>query len=273
MKINTWLQAATSTLGKHGIATSRLDSLVMLQDVTNKDKSWLLAHGESELSKPQLLTLTRWIQRRSAHEPLAYIRGKTEFYGREFEVSNHTLEPRPESETMIDLLKQISENGSALQIIDIGTGSGCLAVTAKLEIPKAEVYATDIDDKCIKIARRNAHTLSANARFLLGDLLQPIPSSIFHLPTAILANLPYVPDKYKLNQAATHEPRQAIFGGPDGLDIYARLFEQLKALPENPLYIFTESLPSQHEELAKVAMASGFKPVKADDFIQLFTAR
>lgn len=272
MKIKTWLDKQVKRLDNAGIGTARLDCLVLLEDATGRDRSWLLAHPELPVQGPTLEKLEASIVRRANHEPLAYIRGKTEFYGREFVINQHVLEPRPESETMIELLKQLvasrqlTVNGQ-LQIADIGTGSGCLAITTKLELPDAKVYATDIDPDCLEVARKNAQTLKADVTFLKGNLLDPIFTAICQ-PTAIVANLPYVPDDYKLNNAALLEPRLAIFGGTDGLDLYRRLFKHatLRHIP----WIFTESLPIQHKELRRVAKISNYKQIKEEDFIQAF---
>jgi release factor glutamine methyltransferase len=209
------------------------------------------------------------IKRRVNHEPLAYIRSKSEFFGREFTVSADTLEPRPESETIIELLKSLKLHGS---IIDVGTGSGCLAITTKLEIPELEVMATDISATALKIAQKNALKHDTDIKFFLGDLLTPIPVSL--KPTVIMANLPYVPNSHTINSAAMFEPKLAIFGGPDGLDLYRQLFFQIanNVQFEGVKFVLTESLPPQHNELAKIALSAGFKLKKTDDFIQVFTS-
>src|SRR5579885_1241682 len=107
MKISKWLANATKKLKTAGIGTARLDCLVLLADSLNKDKAFVLAHPDMVLSAAQLRKLNKQLAERQKHYPLAYIRGKTEFYGREFIMNHHVLEPRPESETMIDLLKDI----------------------------------------------------------------------------------------------------------------------------------------------------------------------
>src|SRR5690606_34297384 len=136
---------------------------------------------------------------------------------------------------------------------------------------------------CLKIAEQNAAKHTVNIRFLQGDLLQPI-QPLTHIQNShgratfeyvVLANLPYVPQDYAINQAATHEPKQAIFGGKDGLDLYRRLFAQLnsKAYGLKPkTYVLTESLPPQHKALEEIAKANGFKLQKTADFIQQFVA-
>ena len=285
MTIQEILNSSVTKLEKASIGTARLDALVLLEDITGKDRAHLLAHPETPVQGATLEKLNGWIVRRMKHEPLAYIRGKTEFYGREFLINNRVLEPRPESETMIELLKELvasrlslvarktSTRESNLIITDIGTGSGALAITAKLEMPQAEVIATDIDPNCLSVARRNAKKHHVDIAFSEGDLLNSLKLATgdWRLAT-IMANLPYVPDHYKINQAVAMEPRHAIFGGKDGLDLYRRLFGQLNRGERRVQFVFTESLPFQHKELAKIAKQVGYSLQKTDDFIQLFTS-
>lgn len=269
MILADWLKAATARLAGAGIGTARLDCLVLLEDCIGRDRAHLLAHPEIELKDEQLSVLDEQIRRRSEHVPLAYIRGKTEFYGRNFLVNEYVLEPRPESETMIDMLKRVIRHEPPHTIVDVGTGSGALAVTAKLELPHAQVIAIDIDRHCLRLAEKNAAALKADIKILEGDLLAPIagqpPESY-----ALLCNLPYVPDNFHINQAAAHEPRLAIFGGPDGLDVYRELFAQIDRLATKPMYVLTESIPPQHEVLADIAAEHGYKERHHDDFIQVF---
>lgn len=273
MTFEEWLKVSIRKLELVSVATARLDALVLLEDVIGQERSLLLAHPEKIIEAGALKKLEAQLRRRLKHEPLAYIRGKTEFYGREFLINKHVLEPRPESETMIELLKQLIYSkqlpADSLKIADIGTGSGALAITAKLEISRAEVIATDIDESCLKIAMINANKFKLDIKFLKGDLIQPL-SAVNCKPSAILANLPYVPDDFRLNEAAKNEPKLAIFGGPDGLDIYRRLFEQTIDLKIKPKFILTESLPTQHRKLARIARNASYKLAKTDDFIQLF---
>jgi len=177
---------------------------------------------------------------------------------------------------MIELLEQLVKSQKSkvvknFTIIDVGTGSGCLAITAKLECPTLKIMATDISPACLKIAEQNAKMLGAEVTCYQGDLLRSLPSTVYRLPpTIILANLPYVPDTHPINQAATHEPSMAIFGGSDGLDLYQKLFEQAAELKFPPIYILTESLPFQHEELVVAAKAHKYKLDQANDLVQCF---
>ena len=268
MNLNQFLKESTSKLELAGIGTARLDTLVLLEDELKRDRSWLLAHLETPLQGQALQRLKMFLERRVEHEPLAYIRGKTEFYGRQFHVNKHVLEPRPESEAMIEELKWL-RLPMRPRIADIGTGSGALAVTAKLEIPAAHILATDIDAKCLKIATKNAKKHQVKVDMFHGDLLHPLSTPSLQL-SAIVANLPYVPSRYRINQAAAREPAIAIFGGGDGLELYRRLFAQLMSLYNKPRFVLTESMPNQHLNLAGIAETAGFKHRRTNDFIQVF---
>ena len=268
MRVEGWLKSAAVKLEKAEIGTARLDCLVLLADELNRDKAWVLAHADQQLNTGQIKRLAGKLSRRASHEPLSYIRGHTEFYGRQLLINKQVLEPRPESEAMIELLKEIGQNhGPALTIVDVGTGSGALAVIAKLELPGSRVLAVDIDRGCLPIARQNAQKYSVNIEFFSGDLLQPLPSSPYSR-LIILANLPYVPDNWQINPAAGQEPRLAIFGGPDGLNVYRQLFNQLQTKPAQ--FVLTESLPPQHSGLAAIANQAGYRLQETDGFVQLF---
>ena len=275
MTIHDWLEKTTIELSNVGIKTARLDALVILCDVLGKDKSWVLAYSEQILQGSDLHILSTKIDQRAAHVPLAYIRGRAEFYGREFTVNEAVLVPRPESESMIELLtKVVGRRASGVGISDVGTGSGCLAITAKLELPDASVVAIDIDEDTLRVAVQNAHKFDADVQFLQGDLLRPILSSVFkHQASFILANLPYVPTNYPINEAAAHEPALALFSGDDGLDHYRRLFEQAMELTPQPYAIIAESLFTQHEKMNDLAAAAGYEQKEVDGLVQLFVLR
>ncbi len=270
MKVSRWLDEQIKKLERAGIGTARLDGLVLLEDAAGRDRAWLLAHPEFELSERQIKKLDQQIKRRLEHEPLAYIRGETEFYGRQFYIDHRVLEPRSESEAMIDLLKKLCESHTIKQVLDIGTGSGALAITAKLELPGVEVVATDIDNGCLKVAGKNSDHLKAKVTLIKANLLEFGEARTMFFETVILANLPYVPTVHTINQAAMHEPARAIFGGTDGLDLYRQLFKQLRSPKHQLPFVLTESLPPQHPELANIALANRYKLAQTDDFIQLF---
>lgn len=268
MTVQEYMDTAVRRLMDAGITTARLDVLVLLEDTVNQDRARLLAHPETLLTSEQTNILDEQLERRCRHTPLAYIRGKTEFYGREFMINKYVLEPRPESEMMIDLLKYLPGSNHMI-IADIGTGSGALAITAKLDLPDSEVIAVDIDDNCLSIAMRNARKQKADVTFLHGNLLEPLKSTGTK-PDALLCNLPYVPNDFNINIAATHEPKLAIFGGKDGLDMYRQMFMQIDQFDLRPRYILTESLPPQHAELTAIATMHSYTVHTGEDFIQVF---
>lgn len=250
-----------------GIPTARLDTEVLVADALGKNRAWVLAHSDFELPGDSLERLEKQISRRRRHEPLAYIRGHSEFFGREFEVTADTLQPRPETETMIEMFLARFPVGDGLTLADIGTGSGCLAITAKLERPPLTVLATDESLAALAVALRNGQALAAEIEWLKSDLITALPTA----PDIILANLPYVPNEHTINQAAMNEPAMAIFGGVDGLDLYRALFEQLSERDWRPAHVFTESLPPQHAALTKIAADCGYEQIDQTDFIQLFS--
>jgi len=266
MNLETWLKEAAAKLTSVGIGSARLDCLILLEDLLARDRTYLLAHPEIELTRQQLNTLSRQLRQRAHHTPLAYIRGFSEFYGRRFLVNKKVLEPRIESEVIIKLLK-ILKLPPKPKVADIGTGSGAIGITAKLEIPEAEVDLYDIDSNCLAVARHNAHLHELSLHIYKRDLLSR-PARVYDV---ILANLPYVPDAWHINEAAAMEPRIAIFGGPDGLDHYRRMFAQLARQQHPAQFVLTECLPPQHEALTKIAATNNYKQKASQDFIQVFT--
>ncbi len=267
MTIDQWLKTAGAKLAKVDIGSAHLDSLILLEDALQKDRAWILAHKETALNNTQVGKLKRQIDRRSHHEPLAYIRGFTEFYGRRFKINRHVLEPRPESETMIELLKNLPLPDKPA-IADIGTGSGAIGITASLEIHKTTVDLYDIDSYALAVARHNTVMHELHLHAYKRDLLNR-PARAYDV---LLANLPYVPDHWKINDAAAMEPRIAIFGGKDGLDVYRRFFGQLETIASRPKFVLTEALPPQHPTLAEIAADGGYQLRQSEDFIQIFEA-
>jgi release factor glutamine methyltransferase len=266
MKVDDWLRRSGHKLQQAGIGTARLDALVLLEDVTKVARAKLLAEPERELAAAKLAKLQKLLNMRVQHVPLAYVRGKTEFYGREFVISPAVLEPRPESETMIDMLKALPDLPPKPCMADVGAGSGALGITAKLELPQLAVDLLEVDSKALKVTRTNVDKFTLKLNVVKSDLLDSAEGKY----DVLLCNLPYVPDDYQINTAAVHEPRLAIFGGPDGLDVYRKLFEQLNSLPWRPLYLLLEALPPQHAALQAIATKAGYELVEINDFIQLF---
>jgi release factor glutamine methyltransferase len=277
LSVGDWLRSATQQLTHSGIDTARLDSLVLLSDILGDDRSVVLAHLDRPLDPSDVCELNNAIQRRSSHVPLAYIRGKAAFYGREFAITPDVLVPRPESEAILELLLthpalRSLRDHDELSIADVGTGSGALAITAKLSLPHAMVYATDIDPICLEVAERNAKAYDARVQFTQGNLVEPLGAELAKRGGWILlCNLPYVPVGFPINRAASHEPALALFAGHDGLDAYRELFGQIGILEQPPYALITESLPQQHHQLTEIASQYNYKVAATLGLAQLLT--
>jgi release factor glutamine methyltransferase len=176
------------------------------------------------------------------------------------------LVPRPESETIIELLKSLPELPSHPSIADIGSGSGALGITAALELPAAQVDLLEISPDAIEISKLNVVVHATSNTVIYSDLLAAAAQEY----DVLLCNLPYVPDDHPINKAAEHEPKIALFAGSDGLDLYRRLFDQISQKQKRPLFILCESFAEQHPELTALATAIGYELRKTDDFIQVF---
>jgi len=256
MTIRDFLQRSITALTQAGVATARLDTLVLLSDTLQRDKSWLLAHGDETLPSDTLQDLQQKITTRSARIPLAYIRGKQEFYGREFTVMPDVLIPRPETEALIDLLKTYKPR----QILDVGTGSGAIAITAALEIPSANVDACDISHTALAIAKKNATALGAKVSFFESDLLAAAPKKY----DCIAANLPYVSESWQCSPETNAEPILALFAKDEGLALIKKLLSQAPQHLNNKGYVVLEADPRQH---AVINATHGFKHIATTGFI------
>ncbi len=218
MNLHDWLQQATDRLAQAGIDSSRLEAQMLASHVFRVDRTWIVAHPEAEINELAAETL---LQRRESREPLAYILGWREFYGRRFGVASGVLIPRQETEVLLEAALDTVGRGP---VLDLGTGSGCLAVSLKLERPEVEVWASDISPAALKIARRNAETHQAEVRFIESDLFQSFPDIRFE---QIVSNPPYIADAEKLMpEVQGHEPASALFSGPTGLEFYERLAQE-----------------------------------------------
>lgn len=214
MTIAEWIRHAESRLQAAGIDSPRLEAQVLAAHVLRVDRSWLLAHPEREFNDLAGETL---VQRRERHEPLAYITGTREFFGRPFRVTPAVLIPRHETETLIET----AISGPATTVLDIGTGSGCIAITLKLERPEWDVTAIDVSPAALGVAQENAATLNANVRFALSDGFTELLGEAFDL---IVSNPPYIGRTEPLpRDVAEHEPALALFSGETGLEFYERL--------------------------------------------------
>lgn len=227
-----WLRSAESRLHAAGIESPRMEAQVLAAHILRVDRSWLFAHPEQEFND---LAGEHLLVRRLNQEPLAYLTGKREFFGRRFRVSPAVLIPRHETEILVE--ETLREASSGSKILDIGTGSGCIAITCKLENPALEVWATDISGPAIEIARENAETLGAEIIFRLTDLFPTDSPATFDL---IVSNPPYIGEDEPLNaEVVDHEPHLALFAEEEGYAIYRRLAHQAPAylVPEGKILL------------------------------------
>ncbi len=226
------LQVARSRLA----ATSqnpRRDAEVLLAHILGCGQTALLTHPERPLSLPELARYESFLTRRLASEPMQYITGAQEFFGLLFEVTPDVLIPRPETEQLVEaLLERIGPQANArivnTRILDVGTGSGAIAVALAHTLPQSQVTALDLSLAALEVARRNAerHGVSERVRFLHSDLLEAVDSADFD---AVVSNPPYVADAEVLErQVSDYEPHSALYAGPTGLEVYERLIPQVR---------------------------------------------
>lgn len=214
----TW---TATYLADKGADSPRTDADLLLADALGIDRVRLILDWDKPLSQEELASYRKRIERRAAGEPLAYILGKREFYGRDFLVDSRVLIPRPETEGLVDLaLTGVGENA---RVLDLCTGTGCVGITIALERQGVSVDLVDVDPGAAEVARRNVETHGAGCRVWVGDLFAPVRAEAPW--DVIVSNPPYVPagDIPGLSREVRNEPRLALDGGRDGLDLVRRI--------------------------------------------------
>ncbi len=265
MTIADWLFDTMKKLGKAEVDSPRRDALVLLEDTLEKDRTWVLAHGEDKINEKNLKAVNSLIFRRVKREPLAYIRGRAWFYGRFFEVNPDVLIPRPETENFIELTTNATKLKRA-KVADIGCGSGAIGITLKLERPDWQIDLIDNDKKALVVSEKNCQNHKVKLEIIENDLLKELQKSY----DIILANLPYVPDNLVTSPEIMAEPRNALFAGEDGLDVYRNFWDEIKDLDKKPKIIILESLESQHMIMAGLAIKPSYTLVKTEGLVQLY---
>lgn len=226
------LSEAETVLNAQTIDTARLDAEVLLGSVLGVDRAGVFSRFTQPLSPAQSQEFWSLIQRRATHEPLHYITGVREFWSLAFRVTPDVLIPRPETEILVETVLQLLSQASS-RVLDIGTGSGCIAITLAKELPKAELWAVDISPAALLVARENAqrHGVGERIHFLQGDLFSPLGNEVL-LFDVIVSNPPYIARSELITlqpEVSAWEPHVALDGGSDGLAFYRRLVQEGQA--------------------------------------------
>lgn len=267
MKIANWLVQNTHILQAAGISSARLDCLIILEHTLKLSRVDILTRQNEEISDVHYNELDKLLARRQLREPIAYIVGVKEFYGRLFKVNNKVLIPRPETEEIINLALSLPLKNNP-GIADVGTGSGILAITLALEFPKAKVYAFEINQDALRIAKKNSNSLHADVHFMKYDLLDNSDTAY----DLIVANLPYVSASQQVSPETAFEPHLALYAENDGLELVytllTRISNETRLTPGG--YLLLESEPRQHRRIQHFAEDLGYSHIRDSRFIQLF---
>lgn len=268
---------ATRILSEAGIENARFEAQLLLAMTLGIARSSVVAQTYAVPDEELRTRFTELVRQRAQRVPLAYLRGSQEFYGREFLVTPAVLVPRPETELVVEkvlmLLKKISlsvnqqdrQGRKYVLMADVGTGSGCIPIALLGEQPKLRAFAFDISAAALEVARQNASTngVSARLRFIQGNLLTGARVGRFDI---IVSNPPYIPSRaipFLQREVSEYEPRLALDGGADGLDIYRRLIAQSYQVLKSPGWLFLEVGWGQSADVAGLLQEAGFDDIQA----------
>ena len=264
MIISEWLKIAAKSLKIANIPSARLDAELILANTLRKNRTYLHAHLDEEIDPRRFDIANARLDLRLDRVPIAYILGYKEFYGRRFTVSPSVLIPRPESEDLISLFLELTAGEITEKVlIDVGTGSGCLGITAKLERNNLSVILSDISKPALNIAEKNANALNADVHIqqqsLLNGQLKPVDY--------IFANLPYVDKNWDVSPELQYEPDIALFAEDEGLKLILQLISQAPRCLISEGLLFIEADPQQHNRIIDEAVKNGFVKERALDYI------
>lgn len=257
----------TDDLRKRGVDAARLDAELIVAHALKIDRVKVIVEGMRMLEPQELETIRALFKRRRGYEPIAYLRGFREFYGRTFRVDRRVLVPRPDTEILVEVaLSRLHNRELGARVVDLCTGSGCVAITLKLERPTMTVDATDLSPDALAVARDNAQRLGAvwNVRFAAGDLFAPLgpPRPIYDL---VVSNPPYIAtDEIPTLQpdVREHEPLLALDGGKDGLDLVRRIVADAPRWLRKGGALAMEIGAGQAPAVAAIFEAGGFSDVQ-----------
>jgi release factor glutamine methyltransferase len=243
---------------------ARMDAETLLLHVLGRNKAWLLAHLGDELPEDQAAQFNEFIERRHRGEPIQYITGEQEFYGLPFRVTPDVLIPRPETEHLVEKALELAGGFDRPRIVDVGVGSGAIAVALAYKLPEARMTALDISPAALEVASGNAERNGVldRVRFLQSDLLTSVVDERFEM---VVSNPPYVPtaDRDSLSvEVREHEPALALFAGEDGLDIYRRLIPAAFAVLEAGGFLLMEIGYGQSVAVGAQLQEAGFERIE-----------
>lgn len=264
--ISDILSDAVPALASAGVDSPRLDAELLLAHVLGAARGWLWAHPEADVPAEAQARFDQLLARRLRREPLAYLLGEREFYGRPFFVTPDVLVPRPETELLVEAVARWACSRGEAKIADIGTGSGAIAVTLAMELPEARLFAVDLSAGALAMARRNAerHGVAERIVFLLGDLLAPLRGAGETLD-AIVANLPYIAEEtYRtlMPEVRDYEPELALRAGDGGLALIRRLIDNAPPLLVPKGLLGLEVGAGQAEAVCALLDAAGWRDVQ-----------
>jgi release factor glutamine methyltransferase len=260
------LRWTTDYFQRHGIDTARLDAeLLLTHALALPNRMQLYMEYEKPVLVEERDRFRGLVQKRAVERiPVSLLLGEREFWSQSFKVTSDVLTPRPDTETLVEAaLSKFADPEKKVRIVDIGTGSGAIALSLCFELPNADITATDLSEAALQIAAVNADQMhkGERVRFLQGDLFEPIVSERFDL---IVSNPPYVAerDEPSLPPELAHEPRMALFAGEDGLDVIQRLVAQAGEHLSKGGWLFIELSPEQAETVEKALSKAGFVDVE-----------
>ncbi|MBI2638099.1 peptide chain release factor N(5)-glutamine methyltransferase [Candidatus Peregrinibacteria bacterium] len=247
------------------ILSDQTEAEILLSFAMRRKREFLISHPEAKILPTALRRFRMLSAKRSSGVPIAYLTGHKEFYGLDFCMEPGVFIPRPETEILVEEVfnvyrknYELRMTNYKLRICDIGTGSGCLAITLAKHLSKAHVTAVDISPKALKLAKKNAqiHSVADRITFFKSDLLDVIASKVKQSPfDIIITNLPYIglnEDNFVSKEVLDYEPAQALFGGETGLELFEKLFQQIIAMRFKPQWLIAEIGFSQQQALAKL---------------------
>ena len=264
LTVSEAISRASVQLKAAGIETAQLDAEVLLGHIILKNRAWLLTHGTDALEGLHVASFKEAVRRREKREPLQYITGVREFWGLEFKVTPEVLIPRPETEFIIDAtLATIQNRHKQVTVVDLCTGSGCIAVCLAKELSSARVIAIDVSDKAISVARENAqrHNVSERILFATGDLFEPLHDLAGRGQIDVIAtNPPYIraADRQSLQpEVRNFEPAQALFAGLRGTEIAEKIIRAAPAYLGKNGALIMEMGMGQADELETIIVDAG----------------